>query len=98
MVIKDILQKQDGGFISLHDLLKKMAAVHGDTLQDAATVLLRLLNQRDNSPGSESLYPNWYEFSRERGPLAIKQGWEPIEALRYVVVNGQWMDSNDLPF
>lgn len=92
MAIRDILQKQDEGFISLHDLLMKMTAVHGDTLQDAATLLLRLLNQADNFER-----PAWYSNSLDKGVSLVGQSREVMFALQYVAVNGQW-DSDDIPF
>ncbi|SFV15476.1 hypothetical protein [Pseudoduganella namucuonensis] len=91
MAIRDILQKQDEGFISLHDLLIKMTTVHGDTLQDAATLLYRLLIQAHEQP-------QWYATSLETGPCTIDSSAKGMAALHYVAINGQWMDSDDIPF
>ena len=49
MSVKDILAKQEAGFISLHEVLTKMTMIDGASYQEAAKVLYRLMNENQNN-------------------------------------------------
>ena len=94
MGIKEILQQQDMEFISLHDLLLKMTEVENVSLQEAATVLFRLLDQENSR-----LRPTWQQRSQARGVTAINgYNSDPMHRLLYVADKGGWEWSDDTPF
>ena len=69
MGVKQLLQKQDASFISLHDLLLKMTlAGDGCSLEEAAIVLFRLMDSSE--------YPNrpqWLMKSKVEGVRAAHE-------------------------
>ncbi len=43
MNVRELLKKQDAGFISLNEVLVRMTQIDGATYQEAATLLFRLI-------------------------------------------------------
>lgn len=95
MGIKALLNKQDEGFISLHDLLMKMMQEDGVSLQDAATALYRILEAT-----TPEAYPQWHEKSRAGGVRSTEEHQLACLRLREVVDSGsftfEW--GSDVPF
>ena len=96
MGVKKFLEKQDAGFISLHDLLVQMTnAGDGCTLQEAAIALSRLLWEAGQYES-----PSWLHKDPMRG-ITEANGSKPGMQLAYVAKNGrfEWEElSDDIPF
>ncbi|MBT8420577.1 MAG: hypothetical protein KJO08_06910 [Gammaproteobacteria bacterium] len=73
--IKEKLREKDKDFISLHDLLTKMAEVTGDSYQDAAIFLNRELLERVLTNND----PQLYTYSEQYGPqeTIVPMDWDP---------------------
>ena len=96
MGIKDILDTQDAGFVGLRSLLEQMAKEEGVTLQQAATVLFRLLHD-----AGDSGRPQWFQHTSAFGVQRVPDSnREPWLRLRYVVDNGKFEPdlNDDIPF
>ena len=96
MGVKKLLEKQDAGFISLHDLLLEMTkAGDGCTLQEAATALCSLLRNTDRLKR-----PILLNKTDMRGlTLASRDlNSSAMYRLQYVAKNGEWEESDALPF
>ncbi|WP_194720924.1 hypothetical protein [Noviherbaspirillum malthae] len=96
MGIKDFLQKEDEGFISLHDLLIKMTEVDGVSLQNAARALYRVLDR-----ASPTDYPQWQEIDLATGVKPTEDFALALERLRHVAETGKFAplwDDDDIPF
>jgi hypothetical protein len=66
MGVRDVLNRTDGGFVSLHQLVGRMAAAEGVTYAQAAKALLRLLCEAEHGDQDR---PIWYHYSDALGPL-----------------------------
>lgn len=97
MSIKNLLVKQQAGFISLHEVLTRMTQADGATYQEAATLLHRLLWAED-----ENIRPRWYEYTTLYGKrlASDKQGTASWECLRQAARSGvpfEWTN-DEIPF
>jgi len=99
MSVKNLLRKQDENFISLHDVLKRMAASDGSTYQEAAIVLHRLLRTTDRA-----LRPKWYWQSDLYGlkPIPNQESGNPWNSLERAARTGHPVTyddfEDDIPF
>jgi len=76
MGIKELLAERDGDFISLRALIQQLGAEEHVSIQDAATFLLRCIEDAD-----ESERPLWHHKSRIAG-VEIATSGEQIRARR----------------
>lgn len=61
MSVKELLAKQEAGFISLHEVLRRMTQIDGATYKEAAIALFRILDAADKSA------PGWWVKDKIRG-------------------------------
>ena len=88
MSVKQLLQKQDASFISLHDLLLKMTlAGEGCSLEEAATVLFRLMSSSEFSDR-----PRWLMKSKVEGIRVAHESinFSGMRCLRHAANFGQF--------
>ena len=93
MGVKKLLAKQDAGFISLHDLLLKMTqAGDGCTLQEAATVLFRLLDSSEHPDR-----PRWLIKGKVEGLREASEGFNfsGTRCVRYAATHGKFEPDAD---
>ena len=76
MGVKDLLAKQDSGFISFHELITRVASLDHASYQQAALWLHRLLN----NPQSEYISPNFSGYTLLNGITDLDQ-FETISAM-----------------
>lgn len=76
MGVKDLLAKQDTGFISFHELITRVASLDNASYQQAALWLHRLLN----NPQSEYISPNFSGYTLLNGIADLDQ-FETISAM-----------------
>lgn len=76
MGVKDLLAKQDSGFISFHELITRVASLDNASYQQAALWLHRLLN----NPQSECISPNFSGYTLLNGITDLDQ-FETISAM-----------------
>lgn len=101
MGVKKLLEKQDAGFISLHDLLSKMTeAGDGCTLQEAAVALCALLWETD-----QFKRPSMLNKTNTRGLMLASPGLNstPMQRLQHIAKTGEFESnereiSDDIPF
>ena len=104
MGVKQILEAQSAGFISLHDLLIRLTQMEGSTYQEAATCLYRLLDEKDfcDANGDEPP-PHWYtnrvlEGMRIGTNSDQRDAWD---CLRQAACSGrpqEWSFDDEIPF
>lgn len=80
MGVKKYLAKANANFVSLDDVLRSMMKVDGCSYEEAATVLLMLMNK-------ESDAPSWYVKSQLRG-VERDHGKSGIGCLTQAVLEG----------
>jgi hypothetical protein len=96
--VQDLLRRQEEGFISLHDVLTRMAELDGSSYQDAAIALHRLLSATD-----EDQRPGWYECTSLNGKRSVSNkdavnAWEALRTIaRHGVLPVRDID-DDIPF
>ena len=95
--VKKLLEAQQSDFISLHDLLVKMQQQgSGCTLQEAATVLYRLLYASSGNSGFDT--PDWY-LCDTRGVVNVTfEGMNQIDLVKQIAITGQFEIDDELPF
>ncbi len=92
--IKKLLAEQDKDFINLHDLLIQIKDANNCTLAEAATALLRLLNQTN-----KFTMPSLYSYSALSG--MVREKWEEqavIQRIQHAAMWNEFEDSDEIPF
>lgn len=97
MSVKNLLAKQEAGFISLHEVLTKMTQIDGANYQEAATLLHRLLWAND-----EELRPQWHECDnlygkRRASDHQAKAAWECLRQAAQAGMPPEWTE-DEIPF
>jgi len=103
MSIREMLARTDAGFVSLHDVILRLAHADGSSYEDAAAVLHRLLMAGDSADAVHRR-PRWHRHTRARGAeqddaRGVRIGMEALEAdaVHGNPVSGLWTE-DDLPF
>ena len=91
MNVKAFLAKEDGDFISLHEVLRGMMRVNECSYQEAAIAILRLMVQEDHPPTwlSKSAVDGVKEIGRDHAVA--------MDLLRTAARDGEPL-TNDMPF
>jgi hypothetical protein len=92
--VKKLLKEQDKDFIGLYDLINEIKNANNCSLSEAATALLRLLNN-----ATRLTIPTLYSNSVQFGMTTEK--WPNdgvIDRIEYVAVNDNFEYSDEIPF
>ena len=104
MGVKQILEAQSVGFISLHDLLIRLTQIEGSTYQEAATCLYRLLDEKGSIDANGDEPPPYWYTNRVLEGMRIGTNSDRQDAelcLRQAALSGQpqeWSFDDEIPF
>ncbi|MFC5741191.1 hypothetical protein [Dyella tabacisoli] len=91
MNVRAFLAKEDGDFLSLHDVLRGMMRANECSYQEAAIVVLRLMNREDYPP-------IWLFKSAVDGVKEIERDHKvAMDLLRTAARDGEPL-TDDIPF
>jgi hypothetical protein len=98
MSVKKLLAQQEAGFISLHDVLTRMAEIDGASYQQAATVLHRLIA----ADPDKWLFMWWTKTALHGVRQATNRDEsDALACLRQAALSGEpqeELDENEIPF
>ena len=92
MNVKAFLAKEDGDFVSLHEVLQGMMRANNCTYQEAAITLLRLMVREDWPP-------TWLFISATHGVSAVERNHpKAMDLLQTAAREGDPIDNDNIPF
>ena len=98
MGVKDLLERNAAGFISLNEVLTLMSHSDGSSYQEAATVLYRLLDEDDVTFLTWKVNNN-LKGVRNGSSQDYKNAFTTLrQAALYPLNHGVWINDGDIPF